>query len=145
MNNMTMDQAWVKTVVPHREPFLFIDEVLELDPGVRAVARWHITGDEHFFKGHFPGLPVLPGVLVIEALAQTGALAVLTLEENKGKIGFLAGVEKTRFRHKVLPGDDLRLEAIIEKVKLGVVFCDCTAYVGDKIAVKANTSFALGT
>ncbi|MDR0326200.1 MAG: 3-hydroxyacyl-ACP dehydratase FabZ [Oscillospiraceae bacterium] len=141
---MGMDQDWVKSVLPHREPFLFIDEILELEPGVRASALWHITGEEHFFKGHFPAMPVLPGVLIIEALAQTGAVALLSLPENKGKLGFMTGVDKAKFRKKVVPGDTLRLESVLVKQKMGIGFAECIAHVGDTTAAAATISFAVG-
>jgi 3-hydroxyacyl-[acyl-carrier-protein] dehydratase len=141
---MTMNREQVKNILPHREPFLFIDEVTELIPGESAKAVWKLTGEEDFFRGHFPALPILPGVLIIESLAQTGALAVLTTEENKGKIGFLAGIEKARFRRKVVPGDVLSLEVTVTKFRMGVGVGEGIARVGGEVAATATVSFAVG-
>ena len=96
-------------LLPHREPFLFIDEIVALDPGVSAHARWTLRPDLDFFRGHFPGNPITPGVLIVEALAQAGGLAAMSLEENEGKLAVFAGIEKVRFRRPVLPGDTLDL------------------------------------
>jgi 3-hydroxyacyl-[acyl-carrier-protein] dehydratase len=102
------------SVLPHRPPFLFVDELVELEPGVRAVGRWHLTGDEWFFAGHFPGRPTLPGVLMCEAVAQVGAIAVLTDERFAGKLPLFGGLDGARFRRQVGPGDTLEL-----RVELG--------------------------
>ena len=98
------------SVLPHRPPFLFVDEVVEIVPGQRVLARWHLTGDEWFFPGHFPGRPTLPGVLMCEAIAQAGALAVLTDERHAGKLPLFGGLDGARFRRQVGPGDTLDLE-----------------------------------
>lgn len=97
-------------VLPHRPPFLLVDEVVELEPGQRARARWHLRGDEDFFAGHFPGRPTLPGVLMVESLAQVGAVAVLTDERFRGKLPLFGGIDRARFRRQVLPGEVLDLE-----------------------------------
>jgi 3-hydroxyacyl-[acyl-carrier-protein] dehydratase len=102
------------SVIPHRPPFLFVDELVSLEPGVRAVGRWHLTGDEWFFAGHFPGRPTLPGVLMCEAVAQVGAIAVLTDERFAGKLPLFGGLDGARFRRQVGPGDTLEL-----RVELG--------------------------
>ncbi|MDR0293915.1 MAG: 3-hydroxyacyl-ACP dehydratase FabZ [Oscillospiraceae bacterium] len=141
---MDRDRDWVKTILPHREPFLLLDGVTELEPGVRAGAYWRVTGEEDFFRGHFPNLPVLPGVLIIEALAQTGAVALLSLPEHKGRVGFMAGVDKAKFRRKVVPGDTLLLGAELVRHKMGVGFAECTARVEDAVAAVATISFAVG-
>ena len=141
---MRMDQDWIKTVLPHREPFLFLDEVTGLEPGVRASAVWHITGEEFFFQGHFPALPVLPGVIIIEALAQTGAVSLLSMPEHAGKVGFMTGVDKARFRRKVVPGDTLTLTSQLVKNKMGVGFADCAAHAGGELAASATISFYVG-
>jgi 3-hydroxyacyl-[acyl-carrier-protein] dehydratase len=141
---MTLNQEQIKAILPHREPFLLVDEITELQPGVSAKGVWHITGEEYFFKGHFPALPVLPGVLIIESLAQTGAVALLSMPENKNKIGFLTGVDKAKFRQKVVPGDTLLLESVLVKFKMGVGFAECTAKVDGKTVAVATISFAIG-
>jgi 3-hydroxyacyl-[acyl-carrier-protein] dehydratase len=141
---MIMTREQIKQILPHREPFLLIDEVTELKPGESAAALWRITGEEAFFTGHFPDFPVLPGVLIIEALAQTGALAVLSIEDNQGKIGFLAGIEKARFRRKVVPGETLSLEVSVTRFRMGVGVGLGIARVGDEIAASATISFAVG-
>ena len=103
----------IQEIIPHRHPFLLVDRIEELEPGVKAVGYKAVTYDESFFKGHFPQEPVMPGVLIIEALAQVGAVAVLAKEENKGKLGYFGGIKNCRFRRKVVPGDKLKLEAKI--------------------------------
>ena len=104
----------VEKLIPHRPPFLFVDELVSLEPGLRAVGRWHLTGDEWFFAGHFPGRPTLPGVLMCEAVAQVGAIAVLTDERFAGKLPLFGGLDGARFRRQVGPGDTLEL-----RVELG--------------------------
>ena len=104
----------IETIIPHRDPFLFLDEVLELEPGVRVVARKPVTGDEWFFPGHFPGRPIMPGVIMVEALAQAGAIAALSLEENRGKLALFAGIDDVRFKRIVEPGDELTLTCELE-------------------------------
>ncbi|MCD7735489.1 MAG: 3-hydroxyacyl-ACP dehydratase FabZ, partial [Lachnospiraceae bacterium] len=107
---MMMDTKQIMEILPHRSPFLLVDRIEELEPGVRVVGRKAVTYDEPFFAGHFPQEPVMPGVLICEALAQTGAVAILSQEEYRGKIVLLGGINKARFRRKVSPGDVLRLE-----------------------------------
>src|SRR5690625_1457000 len=107
-----MDTQEIKDVIPHRYPFLLVDKVLEVEEEKRVVGLKNVTANEPFFQGHFPDYPVMPGVLIVEALAQVGAIAVLGMEKNKGKIGFLAGVDKCRFKRQVVPGDELKLEEI---------------------------------
>ena len=138
-----LNKEQIKEIIPHRDPFLLIDEVLELEPGVRAVATKYLRPDEDWFRGHFPHAPVQPGVLTIEMLAQTGAVCVLSLPENKGKLAFFAGIDKARFRGQVLPGDTLRLEMEMIKNRGSVGIGKAVAYVGDKRVVTAELTFAL--
>lgn len=134
----------IEQIIPHRHPFLLVDRIEELVPGERAVGYKSVTFDEPYFRGHFPQEPIMPGVLIIEALAQTGAVAILSMEENKGKIAFFGGINSARFRQKVVPGDQLKLccEIIRRKGPIGVG--KATAYVGDKVAVQAELTFAVG-
>lgn len=112
-----LDITQIQKILPHRYPFLLVDRVLEVEPGVRAVGVKNVSGNEDFFNGHFPGYPVMPGVLIVEALAQTGAVALLMLPQFEGKIALFAGMEKVRFRRKVVPGDVLRLEVEMTSLK----------------------------
>ena len=141
--DIVLNQEQIKEIIPHRDPFLLIDEVLEMELGKRIVARKHIKADDFWFKGHFPEYPVVPGVLMIEMLAQAGAVAMLSMEEHKGKIGFLAGVDKAKFRRQVVPGDTLLLEVEIIKVRGPVGVGKAIASVDGVKAVSAEISFAL--
>ena len=121
----------IMEILPHRHPFLLIDKVLELAPeGNRVVAQKNVTIGEPFFQGHFPQEYVMPGVLIVEALAQTGAVGVLSQEEYKGKIAYFAGIEKAKFRGKVVPGDILRLEVELDKIRRNIGYGEGRAYVG---------------
>ncbi len=138
-----MTQEQIKEIIPHRDPFLLIDEIEEMDVGTRAVAIKHIKEDDFWFKGHFPDYPVVPGVLMLEMLAQTGAVAMLSMPENKGKIGFFGGVKEAKFRRQVVPGDTLRLEVEIIKVKGPVGVGKGIATVNGEKACVAEITFAL--
>ena len=131
-------------ILPHRAPFLLIDTVEELEPGKRVVAKKCVTFNEPFFQGHFPGNPVMPGVLICEALAQAGAVAILGLDENKGKTAYFASMDKVKFKKKVVPGDVLMLEVELVKIKGPFGIAKATATVDGKVAVSGEFTFALG-
>lgn len=131
-------------ILPHRQPFLLIDTVEELVPGERAVAKKCVSYNEPYFAGHFPEEPVMPGVLLIEALAQTGAVAILAMEENKGKIAYFAGIQNAKFKQKVVPGDVLILETEIIRQKGPIGVGNAVAKVDGKIVCKAELTFAIG-
>ena len=134
----------IMEIIPHRYPFLLIDTIEELEPGVRGVGRKCVSMNEPVFQGHFPGNPVMPGVLIIEALAQVGAVALLSQPEWKGRTAYFAGIDKARFRQKVVPGDVLTLETVILKVKGPVGVGKAVAAVNGKVAAEAELTFALG-
>jgi 3-hydroxyacyl-[acyl-carrier-protein] dehydratase len=142
MNSLSVKE--IEQIIPHRHPFLLLDYIEDYVPGEYAVGYKCVTFREDFFKGHFPQEPVMPGVLIIEALAQTGAVAILSMPENKGKIAFFGGVDKCRFKQKVRPGDKLRLETKIIKTKGPMGIGQAIAYVDDKVAVKAELTFMVG-
>ena len=133
----------IMEIIPHRQPFMLIDTIEEMEPGVRAVAKKCVSYNEPFFNGHFPGEPVMPGVLIIEALAQTGAVAILSLEENKGKTAYFASINSAKFKQKVVPGDVLMLETEIIKVKGPIGVGKATATVNGKVAAQAELTFAI--
>lgn len=139
-----LDIKQIMEIIPHRYPFLLVDRIEELEEGKRAVGIKNVTMNENFFQGHFPGEPVMPGVLIIEALAQVGAVALLSLEQFQGKIAYFGGINKAKFKQKVLPGDVLRLEIEIIKQKGPVGIGQAKAYVGDKVACEAELTFAIG-
>ena len=134
----------IMDIIPHRYPFLLIDTIEELEPGVRALGKKCVSVNEPYFQGHFPGNPVMPGVLIMEALAQVGAVAILSQPEWKGRTAYFAGIDKARFRQKVVPGDVLMLETEIIKVKGPVGVGKATASVNGKIAAQAELTFAIG-
>lgn len=134
----------IEKILPHRYPFLLIDRVLEVEPLKRAVGIKNVTFNEYFFQGHFPNEPVMPGVLIIEALAQLGAVAMLSHESFKGKTAYFGGIKSARFRKKVVPGDTLRLEVEIDKIKGPAGIGKAAAYVDGKLACQAELLFAIG-
>lgn len=134
----------VLEIIPHRQPFMLIDTIEELEPGVKAVGKKCVTYNEPFFAGHFPGEPVMPGVLIVEALAQVGAVAILSMPENKGKLAFFGGIKEAKFKGMVKPGDVLMLETEIIKMKGPIGVGSANAYVDGKLVCKAELTFALG-
>jgi len=138
-----LGRSEIEAILPHRPPFLLIDEVVELEPGSRVVARKHVRDDEFWVPGHFPGRPVMPGVLIVEAMAQTGAVAVLSEEENRGRIAFFAGIDGVRFKRIVEPGDELELECELERIRGPIGRGKATAKVGGKLAARGTLTFAV--
>ena len=134
----------IEEIIPHRHPFLLIDCIEELEPGVRAVGYKAVTFHEDFFRGHFPQEPVMPGVLIVEALAQTGAVAILSVPENKGKVAYFGAINSAKFKKKVVPGDKLMLECEIIKRKGPGGVGKATATVDGKVAVAAELTFMIG-
>jgi 3-hydroxyacyl-[acyl-carrier-protein] dehydratase len=133
----------IESILPHRDPFLLLDEILELEPGRRVVASWAIREDAFWVPGHFPERAVLPGVLIVESMAQTGAVAVLVEEENRGKIAFFAGIDDCRFKRVVEPGDVLTLTCEIDAVRGPIGRGKATAHVGDALAARGTLTFAV--
>ena len=140
---MSLGIKEIEAILPHRHPFLLIDRIDELEPGLRAVGVKAVTFHEEFFAGHFPGEPVMPGVLILEALAQVGAVAILSVEENKGKTAFFGGVDNVRFRRKVGPGDVLTLTCEIIRTRGNVGVGTALASVNGERAVTAEMTFVI--
>lgn len=138
-----MDIQEIKETIPHRYPFLLVDRVTEIEQGKRVVGLKNVSANEPFFQGHFPDYPVMPGVLIVEALAQVGAIAVLGMEENEGKIGFLAGIDKCRFKRQVKPGDQLKLEVEIIRMRGPIGKGKGIASVNGELACEAEIMFAI--
>ena len=137
---LPLEAADIMRILPHRYPFLMVDRVVELEPGVRAVAIKAVTANEPQFTGHFPDRPIMPGVLMVEALAQTAGIAVVTLPEYRGKLGLFAGIDECRFKRMVVPGDTLRLEATVEKLRGVFGRLRAVATVEGEVAVEAVIS-----
>ena len=138
-----LNKEEIKKIIPQREPFLMIDEVEEYIPGESATAYKNVSLDEYYFKGHFPGNPIMPGVLIVESLAQTGAVAIISMEENKGKNALFGGIDKLRFKRQVVPGDRLKLEVKIIKKKGPIGIGEAIATVDGKVAAKGELTFAI--
>lgn len=138
-----LNKEEIKKIIPQRDPFLMIDEVEEYVPGESAIAYKHVNENEYYFKGHFPGNPIMPGVLIVESLAQTGAVAILSMEENQGKNALFGGIDKLRFKKTVVPGDTLKLEVKIIKRKGPIGIGEAIATVDDKIVAKGELTFAV--
>jgi 3-hydroxyacyl-[acyl-carrier-protein] dehydratase len=132
----------IRTLIPHRYPFLLVDRIEELEPGVRAVGTKNVTQNEPFFEGHFPEYPVMPGVLIVEAMAQVGAVGVMAVEEYREKLALFAGIDKVRFRRQVVPGDVLTMEVEIERLKGRVGRGKGSAKVGAERVCEADLMFA---
>jgi 3-hydroxyacyl-[acyl-carrier-protein] dehydratase len=138
-----MDVKQIMDTIPHRYPFLLVDRMVDIEPGVKATGIKNVTVNEPFFQGHFPGNPIMPGVLIVEALAQVGCVALKTMEENKDKLVLFAGIDEVRFKRQVVPGDTLRLEVEITTMRRGIGKGSATAYVGDEVACKGVIMFGL--
>lgn len=134
----------IMEIIPHRQPFLLVDTIEELEIGIKAIGKKCVSYNEPFFAGHFPAEPVMPGVLIIEALAQVGAVAMLSHPDHKGKIAYFGAINSAKFKKKVLPGDVLMLETEIIKVKGPIGIGSAKAYVDGKLAVQAELTFAIG-
>lgn len=143
MSKLTTKQ--IMEIIPHRQPFLLVDTIEELTPGVKAVGKKCVSYNEPFFAGHFPNEPVMPGVLIIEAMAQAGAVAILSKPENRGKTAYFAGISQAKFKQKVVPGDMLTLELEIIKEKGPIGVGRGTAKVDGKLAASAELTFAIGS
>jgi 3-hydroxyacyl-[acyl-carrier-protein] dehydratase len=140
---LPIEAAEIMRIIPHRYPFLLVDRVVELEPGKRVVALKNVTANEPQFTGHFPERPIMPGVLMVEAMAQAGAVAVLTLPEYRGKLALFAGIDECRFRRTVVPGDTLRIEITVEKLRGMFGRAKAVASVEGEVAVEATLSFII--
>ncbi|KQL39931.1 MULTISPECIES: 3-hydroxyacyl-ACP dehydratase FabZ [Bacillaceae] len=138
-----LDIKAIKEILPHRYPFLLVDRIIEHEEGKRAIGIKNVTANEEFFNGHFPDYPVMPGVLIVEALAQVGGVAALSLEQNKGKLALFAGIDNCRFKRQVVPGDQLRLEVELVKMRGPIGKGKAVATVDGQIACEAELTFAL--
>lgn len=133
----------IQEILPHRYPFLLVDKIIEIEYGKKAVGIKNVTVNEPFFQGHFPGNPIMPGVLIVEAMAQVGAVAILGTEEHKGKLAVFTGIDGLRFRRQVVPGDTLRMEVEMLYFKRGIGKAKAQAYVGDELAASGELMFAI--
>ncbi len=141
---MELNAQQIQALIPHRYPFLLVDRVIELEPGVRAVGLKNVSANEPYFQGHFPGYPIMPGVLLVEALAQVGVVVALSMPENRGKVVFFAGIDRFRFRQAVVPGDTVRLEVTLTRMRGPIGKAAATASVEGKLVGEGELTFALG-
>ena len=132
----SLDRAGIEALIPHRDPFLLIDRVTELEPGVRAVAEHTFTGEEWYLKGHFPGNPIVPGVILVESCAQTATVMAMALPEYRSGLGLFAGIDEMRFKRIVRPGDTVRYEAVIDRMRRGYARVNVRAFVGEEVAAE---------
>lgn len=141
---MLMNRKQIMEIIPHRDPFLLIDEIEEMEEGKSITAIKHVREEEYYFAGHFPQEKVMPGVLIVEALAQAGAVAILSMPEHRGKIAYFGGIKEAKFRQKVVPGDTLRLHVELDRLRSRSGKGVAIAYLGDKVACKCEITFAMG-
>ena len=138
-----LDRTGIKAIIPHRDPFLLVDRILEHVPGISAVGELDVLETAFWVPGHFPEYAVMPGVLIVEALAQVGSVAMLSLPENQGKLGFFGGIDKVRFKRQVVPGETLRLECSITRVRGTIGFGSARATVGGELVCTGELMFAI--
>jgi 3-hydroxyacyl-[acyl-carrier-protein] dehydratase len=138
-----LDVTEIQEIIPHRYPFLLVDRIIEIEPQKRAVGIKNVSINEYFFNGHFPGKPVMPGVIIIEAMAQVGGIAMLSCDAHRGKIAFFAGIDNAKFRRPVVPGDQLRMEAEVVKIRGNIGKIHTVAYVDGHVVAEAELMFAL--
>ena len=141
---MELNREQIQQIIPHRDPFLLVDQVLDLVPGQRVTAIKNVRAEEYYFEGHFPQEKVMPGVLIVEALAQAGAIAVLSMEENRGKIAYFGGIREAKFREKVVPGDTLRLEVTLDRMRATAGMGTAVAFKEGKVCCRCQLTFAIG-
>ena len=133
----------IQNIIPHRYPFLLVDKIIEIEYGKRAIGIKNVTANEPFFQGHFPGNPIMPGVLIVEAMAQVGAVSILGTEEHKDKLAVFTGIDGMRFKRQVVPGDTLRMEVEMIAMKRGIGKAKATAYVEGQLAASGELMFAI--
>ncbi|HHX75923.1 MAG TPA: 3-hydroxyacyl-ACP dehydratase FabZ [Acholeplasmataceae bacterium] len=139
-----LNREQIQAILPHRDPFLMVDEVLELVEKEKCVGIKYVKAEEYYFKGHFPQYPVMPGVLILETMAQVGAIALLSIPEFKGKIGFFTGANNVKWRKQVRPGDTLKVETVLTRIRGAFGMGSAKAWVGEELVCEADISFAIG-